>query len=112
MSKAEKYLKSNKNDSTGFNKHFNERIETDKNHLKNREDEYLNKLNDKGNIKPHQQDIGSVLLMSQQVFWDIFDEIKNKKKPLTLLNPSKSFYVSVLLFIFGFLLLALSTIFS
>lgn len=112
MSKAEKYLKSNKNDSTKFNKHFDERIEIDKKHMKYKEDEYLNKLNDKTNLKPHQQDIGNILFESQQVFWDVFDEIKNKKKPLTLLNPAKSFYVSVLLFIFGFLLLALSTIFS
>ncbi len=112
MSKAEKYFRKVKHDFTNFNKYFDERIKAEEQIIKDEEKEYLDKINKVKDIKAHQEDLGKILVKSQSVFWELFDELKNNKKPYTLLNYKKSFYVAVLFLMFGILLLVLSTIFS
>jgi len=112
MSKAEKYFKKVKQDFTNFNKYFDERIKAEEQIIIDEEKEYLDKINKIKIVKPHQNDVGKILLESQNTFWELFDELKQKKTPFTILNSKKSFYVGFLFLFFGVLLLALSTIFS
>jgi hypothetical protein len=112
MAQSNKYLRDNLYDASNFNKYFQERINTDADKAKDQEKIYLKKINDGPELKAHQESIGQILFKSQSIFWELYDELKNGRKPFILLNPNNAFYVGILILIFGMLMLVLSTVFS